>query len=73
MKLSALPKWLGYTTIRGDEWLEHPGSVGKPEVCDVLILDEHENPGCARRSRRNLYAPSGLRRTNLLLPGLRPR
>ena len=35
---------VGYTTIRGDEWLEHPGSVGKPEVCDVLILDEHENP-----------------------------
>ena len=35
---------VGYTTIRGDEWLEHPGSVGKPEVCEVLILDEQERP-----------------------------
>ena len=35
---------VGYTTIRGDEWLQHPGSVGKPEVCEVLILDEREKP-----------------------------
>jgi bile acid-coenzyme A ligase len=35
---------VGYTTIRGDEWLEHAGSVGKPEVCDVLILDEQQDP-----------------------------
>jgi bile acid-coenzyme A ligase len=31
---------LGHTTIRGDEWLAHPGSVGRPEGCDLRILDE---------------------------------
>ena len=29
----------GTIWIRGDEWLEHPGSVGKPEICDLRILD----------------------------------
>ena len=31
---------IGATIIRGDEWLEHPGSVGKPSSCDLRILDE---------------------------------
>jgi bile acid-coenzyme A ligase len=31
---------IGFTTIRGDEWLQHPGSVGEPRQCDVRILDE---------------------------------
>lgn len=32
---------VGHTTIRGDEWLLHPGSVGKPpDDCDLRILDE---------------------------------
>jgi len=31
---------LGTTTIRGDEWLERPGSVGKPVTgCEFAILD----------------------------------
>lgn len=30
----------GFTSIRGDEWLDHPGSVGKPRHCDVRVLDE---------------------------------
>ena len=34
---------IGMVTIRGDEWLEHPGSVGKPVNCDLKILDEHGN------------------------------
>ena len=31
---------VGCTVIDGDEWLEHPGSVGKPFATDMLILDE---------------------------------
>lgn len=30
---------VGATIIRGDEWLEHPGSVGKPINCALKILD----------------------------------
>lgn len=29
----------GLTVIRGDEWLEHPGSVGRPVGCELKILD----------------------------------
>jgi bile acid-coenzyme A ligase len=29
----------GTVWIRGDEWLEHPGAVGKPRICDLRILD----------------------------------
>lgn len=29
----------GLTVIRGDEWLAHPGSVGRPVGCEVRILD----------------------------------
>lgn len=35
---------IGATMIRGDEWLEHPGSVGRPVTCDLLILDAERNP-----------------------------
>lgn len=34
---------VGATMIRGDEWLEHPGSVGRPFECDLKILDEEGN------------------------------
>jgi len=30
----------GVTTIRGDEWLEHRGSVGRPEPGTMKILDD---------------------------------
>ena len=30
---------VGSLMIRGDEWLEHPGSVGRPEVTDLSIRD----------------------------------
>lgn len=30
---------VGATLIRGDMWLKHPGSVGKPVDCDLKILD----------------------------------
>jgi bile acid-coenzyme A ligase len=29
---------VGITVIRGDEWLERPGSVGRPMMSDLLIL-----------------------------------
>jgi bile acid-coenzyme A ligase len=29
----------GTVWIRGDEWLKHPNSVGKPKICDLKILD----------------------------------
>lgn len=31
---------IGATMIRGDEWLRHPGSVGRPVSCELRILDE---------------------------------
>lgn len=35
---------VGSTVIRGDEWLEHPGSVGRPRDCDLRILDPEGAP-----------------------------
>jgi bile acid-coenzyme A ligase len=37
---------VGALAIRGDEWLEHPGSVGRPVISDVSIRDgdDHECP-----------------------------
>jgi len=35
---------IGFTTIRGDHWLKHPGSVGKPFRSEIKILDEQYGP-----------------------------
>jgi bile acid-coenzyme A ligase len=35
---------VGLTVIRGDEWLERPGSVGRPLHSKVVILDEAGRP-----------------------------
>jgi bile acid-coenzyme A ligase len=35
---------VGSCRIRGDEWLEHPGSLGRPVNCDLAILDEEWRP-----------------------------
>jgi bile acid-coenzyme A ligase len=35
---------VGSCRIRGDEWLEHPGSVGRPVGCDLAILDDDWQP-----------------------------
>jgi bile acid-coenzyme A ligase len=36
---------LGLTAIRGDEWLEHPGSIGRGfRGTEVRILDERQQP-----------------------------
>ncbi|WP_419949070.1 AMP-binding protein [Candidatus Palauibacter sp.] len=31
---------IGATIIRGDEWLAHEGSVGRPARCELRVLDE---------------------------------
>ena len=30
----------GVTIVRGDKWLERPGTVGRPRGCDMRILDD---------------------------------
>ncbi|CAN5246516.1 AMP-binding protein [soil metagenome] len=35
---------IGSVTIGGDDLLLHPGTVGRPTSCDVLIVDEDGNP-----------------------------
>ena len=30
----------GVTTVRGDDWLDRPGTVGRPRGCDMRILDD---------------------------------
>ena len=32
---------VGFTVIRGDDWLDHPGSVGRPYNSEMKILDEN--------------------------------
>ncbi len=34
---------IGSTMISAEEWLAHPGSVGKPMMCEIHILDEDGN------------------------------
>ncbi len=34
---------IGSTMISAEEWLAHPGSVGKPMLCEIHILDEDGN------------------------------
>ncbi len=34
---------IGSTLISAEEWLAHPGSVGKPMLCEIHILDEDGN------------------------------
>ncbi|MGF2947551.1 fatty-acid--CoA ligase FadD4 [Mycobacterium sp. Lab-001] len=41
---------IGSTLISAEEWLAHPGSVGKPMSCEIHILDENGDelpPGAA--------------------------
>jgi long-chain acyl-CoA synthetase len=34
---------IGSTLITAEDWLAHPGSVGKPMACEIHILDENGN------------------------------
>jgi len=38
-ELYSMTEGIGATAIRGDEWLVHPGSVGRNTVSDIRILD----------------------------------
>ena len=40
LELWAATELTGITLIRGDEWLTHPGSVGRPMATEVRILGE---------------------------------
>ena len=48
---------LGLTALRGDEWLAHPGSVGRGfRDTEIRILDAEKKPVGPRRRRRRLPA-----------------
>jgi bile acid-coenzyme A ligase len=34
---------IGSAMIRGDEWIDHPGSVGRPAGCDLRVVDDDGN------------------------------
>ena len=42
-ELYSMTEGIGATAIRGDEWLAHPGSVGRNTVSDIRILDAEGN------------------------------
>lgn len=45
---------IGATMIRGDEWLAHPGSVGRPVSCALRILNE-DGEECAAGEVGEIY------------------
>lgn len=42
-EIYAMTECVGMTGIRGDEWIKHPGSVGKMSVGSISIRDEEGN------------------------------
>lgn len=42
-EIYAMTECVGMTSIRGDEWLKHPGSVGRMSVGAISIRDEDGN------------------------------
>lgn len=42
-EIYAMTECIGMTSIRGDEWLAHPGSVGKMTAGSIAIRDEEGN------------------------------
>lgn len=42
-EIYAMTECIGMTSIRGDEWLTHPGSVGKIHCGDIAIRNEEGN------------------------------
>ena len=52
----------GSTAIASEDWLRHPGSVGRATPgCEIRILDEHGEP-CAPGVEGNVYFRSSLQR-----------
>lgn len=52
-ELYAMTECIGMTSIRGDEWLRHPGSVGKMHCGRVAIRDEDGREVPHGRDRRD--------------------
>jgi len=50
---------LAASFLRGDEWLEHPGSVGKPIGVETLVVDEQGNPLPAGEVGELFFRPLG--------------
>jgi bile acid-coenzyme A ligase len=44
MELYGTTEGLALTAISGPEWIEHPGSVGRPFQGEVMVGDEHGDP-----------------------------
>ena len=42
---------MGTTTIDSEEWLAHPGSVGRPSGCKIHIVGDDDAGAAARRDR----------------------
>jgi bile acid-coenzyme A ligase len=47
---------IGTTLVRGDEWLRHPGTVGRGFCTQIRILDSH---GCLTSSVGEIYMRKG--------------
>jgi bile acid-coenzyme A ligase len=60
-------RWI--TMIRGDEWLRHPGSVGRPRNCEVRILGEDGQPLPAGEIGTVYVRASGARQPSYLGDG----
>ena len=50
------------TVITGTEWLAHRGSVGRPVLGEMIVLDARRQRAAAGRGRRDLDAPRAPRR-----------
>jgi len=42
-EIYSMTEGLGLTIIRGDEWMKHRGSVGRPLYCEIMICDDKGN------------------------------
>ncbi|MFE4924876.1 class I adenylate-forming enzyme family protein [Streptomyces sp. NPDC056661] len=52
---------LGFIYIRGDEWLDHPGSVGRPDPGTIAVVDDDgAEVGPGKVGRLFFRSPDGL-------------
>ena len=59
-EIYSMSEMIGMTFIRGDEWLEHPGSVGRPfGGCKVSVRDEDGNDLAPGEVGEIFMTPSG--------------
>ncbi len=62
---------LGFVWIRGDEWLAHPGSVGRPAPGAVRVLDDARRPVPPGETGQIFFRPTGGGQPEYLGPGPR--